>query len=289
MKIALYSPWKNAWVPLYREAFQSRGHEFQHSANGAIEGADVYLHGWADGRNPVVPGAKNIVFLRRYELYDAPWTKTDWANVSALVCVNDAIADLVRGYFKEGGIKVPVHVVYNAIDTKDWKFRQRAPNKKVGMACFIHAKKNLPLAMQVLAELPNDYSLHIAGENQDQWVMDYIHTFAAAVRRNVVLYGQIDYDQMDLWWDQMGACLSTSYSEGNPNNVIQAMAKGIKPVVHIWPGAMEQFPEEFLFATASEAAHMIQSDAYDSESYRRLAVDRFGLANIERVVEMALQ
>ena len=287
MKVVLYSPWDNAWVPLYRQEFEKRGHEFVFSKNGTIHGADVYLHGWADTSHAMEPGAKNIMFMRRYELYEMPWAqRTDWKNLSHIVCVNEMVADFVRGTLEELKQDIPVSVIYNAVDAKDWTFKKRKPNTNVGMACHIHPKKNLPLAMNIMAELPENYALHIAGGNQDQWLLDYMNNLASCTRRKLYIYGQLPYDQMDLWWEQMGVCLSTSYSEGNPNNVIQAMAKGIKPIVHLWPGAIEQFPAEYLFATASEAAQMIQDKAYDSEEYRRIAVENFGLANIAKVADM---
>lgn len=288
MRVVLYSPWDNAWVPLYRDAFEKLGHEFVFSKNGPVPDAQVYLHGWADHRNPIVPGAKNIVFLRRYELYECDWTGIDWSNVTHFICVNEHVATLVRHHFKQAGITVPVSVIYNAVDTKDWKYKERKANNRVGMACHIHPKKNLTLAMQILAELPEEYELHIAGGNQDQWLLDYMGSFAESVRRKLFIYGQLPFDQMNLWWEQFGVCLSTSYTEGNPNNVIQAMAKGIKPVVHIWPGATEQFPREWLFATAAEAAQMILDKSYCSQVYRQYARDRYGIGNIERVVQLAL-
>lgn len=288
MKVVLYTPWPNAWVPLYKDAFEKGGHDFQVSHNGRVEGADIYLHGWADASHPMEPGAKNIVFLRRYELYERDWAHYDWKHVTHFVCVNDFVGSFVRGYFKQEKIDVPVSVIYNAIDTKDWTYKERKANNKIGMACHIHPKKNLTLAMQILAELPENYELHIAGANQDQWLLDYMGIFAESVRRKLFIYGHIPFDQMNLWWEQFGVCLSTSYSEGNPNNVIQAMAKGIKPIVHIWPGAIEQFPREWLFATATEAAQMIEDKSYASQTYRQYARERFGIGNIERVVKLAL-
>jgi glycosyltransferase involved in cell wall biosynthesis len=304
MKVCLYSPWDNAWVPLYKAAFEARGHEFTFSKKDLpsdwdyenlsdksyYKGSDfdVLLHGWADGRTRIVPGKKNIVFMRRYELYECNWLGMDWKNVERLICVSEHVANVVRSVFADKGIQTKVDVIYNAIDTKDWTFKKRRPNTNVGMACHIHPKKNIPLALQIMASLPEKYVLHIAGGIQDQWLMDYISNFMQCVRRKVVIYGQLPYEQMNLWWEQMGVCLSTSYSEGNPNNVIQAMAKGIKPLIHLWPGAIEQFPQDYLFATAPEAAQMIQDTTYDSEGYRDLAVKRFGLANIERVVDMVV-
>ncbi len=287
MRVVIYSPWENAWIPLYKAAFEARGHSFERGRAKDIEGADIYLHGWADALHPIVPGAVNIVFLRRYELYERDWPKLDWKNVNHLVCCNAHVAQMVSEHFAEMNIKTPISVIYNAVDPKGWTFKVRKPNTNVGMACHIHPKKNIPLAMQILAELPDQYALHIAGAVQDQWALQYVNNFAECMRRKVVIYGQIPYDQMNLWWEQMGVCLSASYTEGNPNNVIQAMAKGIKPIVHIWPGAIQQFPEDVLFATAREAAQKIQSPEYNSVAYRDFALQHFGLANIEKVVDMA--
>jgi hypothetical protein len=86
----------------------------------------------------------------------------------------------------------------------------------------------------------------------------------------------------------MGVCLSTSLSEGNPNNVIEAMAKGIKPVVHAWPGAEDQFPED----TASPRSTRPRADHQRRRTTPRLP--RLGRgevlaqANIERAVDLAL-
>lgn len=287
MKVALITPWDNAWVPYYEQAFRARGHEFQCWGKAdAFTEADIVLHGWT-GQGQPVPGARNIMFLRRYELFDGGIARVDWKKVDALVCVNTWIAEVVAETFKARGVKTPVHMVYNGTDPKRWKFRERKPNHRIGMACHVHPKKNLPLALQVLALLPENYELHIAGEIQDACTAEYLNHVAKALRRKVYLYGQIPAEDLDLWWEQMGVCLSTSLSEGNPNNVIEAMAKGIKPIVHDWPGAADQFPTA-LFRTAAEAAAMILDPAYDSRAYLTAIQEKFSLANIERVVDLAL-
>ena len=85
----------------------------------------------------------------------------------------------------------------------------------------------------------------------------------------------------------MDYCLSTSISEGNPNNVIEAMAKGIKPVVHYWPGAETQF-KPWLFRSVYEAVAEISGGEYESDKYLACVRDNFSLANIERVLDLAI-
>lgn len=290
MRVALVTPWDNAWVPYFRKSIEARGHEFKLYKPDrllGLEKADVILHGWASGESQPLRGARNIMFLRRYELFDGGLARVDWTGIDALVCVNTWIRDVVARIFAEKGLGTPVHLIYNGTDVSRWRFKERQPNKKIGMACHVHPKKNLPLAMQILARLPEDYSLHIAGEVQDACTAEYLNHLGILLRRKVYIYGQIPSADLSLWWEQMGVCLSTSISEGNPNNVIEAMAKGIKPVVHAWPGAEDQFAG-YLFNTADEAAAMIADQHYASSEYRAVVQEKFSLANIERAVDLAL-
>lgn len=286
MKVALVTPWENAWVPYFKRGVEARGHEFV-LARGEVPKADVVIHGWASGYSQPAAGARNIMFLRRYELFDGGLSKVDWKGVDALICVNTWIAEAVKRTFKASGIKTPVHMIYNGTDPARWKFKQRKPNNLVGMACHVHPKKNLALALQVMAWLPQDYELHIAGQIQDPCTAEYLNHVGKAMRRRVYLYDHIPAEQLDFWWEQFGVCLSTSLSEGNPNNVIEAMAKGIKPVVHNWPGSEDQFPG-LTFNTAQEAATAILDPHYASFEYLEIVKHNFSLANIERVLDLAL-
>ena len=279
MKVCLVTPWENAWVPLFKKEIESRGYEFVLSKFPVK--ADIIIHGWADSQP--IEGCRNVMFLRRYELF-GPFMKVDWSKIDHLICVNSWIQDKVKEVFSDNKISVPVSLIYNAFDVEKWTFKDRAPGKKIGMACHVHPKKNLPLALQILARLPEDYELHIAGAIQDVCTAEYLNNLAYSMKRKIYLYGHIN--ALDHWWEYMGCCLSSSLSEGNPNNVIEAMAKGIKPIVHHWPGAEDQFPE-YTFNTVDEAVQMIESDTYESGKYRRLVEKQFSLNNIRSAVDIA--
>lgn len=307
MRVALIAPdWGNAWIPMIKAEVESRGHEFQ-IINPAIfkepevfdldYAADAHIHAWAV--DYVVPGRRNVMFLRRYELFDGCLSKVRWNYVSDLIVVNSWIKDRVDEYFKAKGIQTKTHLIYNAVDLSKWTFKERKPNHRIGMACHIHPKKNLPLAVEVLAHLPEHFELHIAGAVQDGATLEYINHIAKLNRRKVYVYRHIPREHLNSWWEQMGFCLSTSISEGNPNNVIEAMAKGIKPIVLSWPGAAEQFFEGWIGNNARELADLICE--YDPESqtrhifagylsheYRQWVQEWHSLDNIRRAVDIAL-
>jgi hypothetical protein len=282
VRVALVTPWDNVWVPMYRKSYEDRGDEFAvvKRVERWMEGLDLVLHGWCESEP--LNGPKNVYFLRRYELFDGGIGKVDWGKVSALICVNQWIADRVTEIFEANDIKVPIHVIYNAVDVSQWRFKNRKHGKRIGMACHVHPKKNLPLALQII---PEDYTLHIAGQVQDPCTAEYLNHLGQLLKRKVYIYGHIPHSDMNMWWEMMDYCLSTSMSEGNPNNVIEAMSKGIKPIVHSWPGAEDQFPDEVLFRTVDEARSMLSGD-YKSEMYRELVIDKFSLSNIEKVVDL---
>jgi len=289
MKMHLITPaWGHPWVEGYKKVCEERGHEFKVSDGKHLSIAsetDVVIHAWADGRSTPLPGAYNIMFMRRYELFAVNWSKFDWDNIDLLICVNDWIAGVVYEYFKEKGIDTPIQVIYNGVDPGKWTYAERKPGPRIGMACHVHPKKNLPMALQILANLPEEYELHIAGAIQDSCTAEYLNDLAKRMKRKLYLYGHVE--DMDGWWEMMNFCLSTSISEGNPNNVNEAMMKGIKPVVHEWPGAHKQYPIMSLFRVTGIATEIILNSAYDSSSYRVWAMNYFGPQNWEYVIEIA--
>ena len=272
LRILLLTPWENAWIPLYTKVFAERGHQVRVDHDGSRwRKADVFLHMWA-GQTEPRPGAVNLMFLRRYEFFDFAWQKYDWSRVDKLIFCNPAL----KAQF-DRLVEADTELVYNAVDLDKWTHGERGPGKKIGMACHIHPKKNLPLAAQIMEKLPG-YELHIAGAVQDPNTLFYLQSRKAL---KIMFYGHVP--DMDKWWEDKNYCLSTSLMEGNPNNVNEAMAKGIKPIVHDWPGAEDQYGT--VFRTVDEAVAQITGD-YGS-GYRQHVETRFGLDNFRKVVDMA--
>lgn len=277
--IQIVNPLKMQWEDGFRKIFPDAVW-----TKKSIGGFSKNIFMWCDANtvdfiNTHCEHDNNYVFMRRYEWYMGHWRKLDFSKVKAIIVVNDYFA---KEFAAATGITP--HVVYNAVSLDKWRFKERKHGDKIAIVGFINQKKNLPLAMQILAMLPEQYTLHLAGEVQDDSVMDYVDNLTKNLRRRVYLYGRID--NMDLWLEDKNYLLSTAISEGCPNNVIEAMAKGIKPVVHNWPGAREQFGEH-VFDTVQEAVGMISQTAeYNSTGYRGLIETKFGKSNFERIKEI---
>jgi hypothetical protein len=57
--------------------------------------------------------------------------------------------------------------------------------------------------------------------------------------------------------------------------VMQAMCKGIKPVIHNFVGAKEIYDKTYIWNTIDEAVEMILSDTYSSLEYRKFIEDKY--------------
>lgn len=279
-KILIVSPLRMQWEDNYKKIFP-----YAEWSDLPKHGYDTYLFMWCDNAtkafiNTGKKEGKYIVFVRRYEYY-LDIENMDWHKVDAVIMVNDWLA---KGFEERTGKKP--HVVYNGVDPEKWTYKERKHGNKIAWVGFINQKKNLPLALQIMAELPEGYELHIAGSIQCLQTWDYLRHMANRLKVRVVYNGHILHEQMDSWLDDKNYILSTAISEGCPNHVIEAMAKGIKPIVHNWMGAKEQF-DSFVFSNIERAIHDIGDlSPYDSQRYRYIVNDKFGLSNYEKVKEI---
>ncbi len=140
--------------------------------------------------------------------------------------------------------------------------------------------------MQIMVKLPKDYELHLAGDVQCLDVIYYLQNLGKELGIEVYFHGQVPADKMDEWLDDKNYILSTSMREGCPNNILEAMAKGIKPIIHNWPGARKQF-NNYVFNTVNEGVERITEHAYYSLAYRNMIEQKFSMKNYYRIKEIA--
>ena len=290
MRILIVNPLHMQWEAGFRKAL--RDHDCIWNAKPVYDSrVDAEIFMWCDENtlaylNQGHPRPKRrIVFVRRYELYSGIVQQIPWDQVDHVVMVNDVLCQI---FFKATGVRPKL--IYNAVDPAEWTFKKRGPGKNIAWVGFVNLKKNLPLAMQIMARLPKDYVLHIAGGVQDAQILDYAHNLGNVLGVQMAFHGAISHDRMNVWLEEdKHFLLNTSVSEGCPNSVIEAMAKGIRPIVHNWPGARQQFGE-MVFDTVDQAAHMIRAYGehieYGSLGIRDKAIEKFGPKNYDKFVEL---
>jgi hypothetical protein len=262
----------------------------------ALEWADVCWFEWCDDTlvkaSQTMPKACKVVCrIHSYEVFtDMPAT-VNWGFVDQIVFVAEHVRDIFEATIS--GCQTPRVVIPNGVDLSKYTFRTREPGFDLAYVGYINYKKNLPLLLQIISRLvaiDERYKLHIAGAFQDLRFRIYFdHMVRTLGLKDHVAYAGWT-DDVDDWLEDKDYILSTSVFESFGMSIAEGMAKGLKPVVHNWPGAIGLYPEEMLFGTVEEAVQMVVAAKFESRSYRAFITEHYELrAQVGRVRQMMEQ
>lgn len=301
MKLLLHYPkWGNRWEPYVIEALKDFDLTISHETDPLKLGdvsyqQDILLSMWATDVvkfwTQEFSEKKIVTYLRRFELWEKHYMEgPDWSAVDKIIFVSNWCREMANSMWDKYNILAPSNqvVIPNGLDLDTIPFRQKKPNsKKIAFVCSLKEVKNVPLAFQILKELPEEYTLHHIGlpfRSQDLGQL-FSYSHSLGLSRRFFTDWQIPRDEVYSWLEDKDFILSTSINEGNPNNIIEGMAMGIKPIIHSWPGARDQFPNDLIFDRILGAVDLITGRGYDPNSYSDWVASRYGLSNFEKLTE----
>lgn len=298
--LLICSPWDNCWLRYFKKFFGKeysvRIYKYGRDASLAqdvMDWADIVLFNWSDwflkhwSNQEKGTGKKYIAFLRSYELWDTnnPW-EVNWDNVDHLIFVNPLIRqcflDNAKEQIKE--FTTPTYFIPNGIDLDEWRFIDRRPNKKIAWVNDLCHKKGIQLLIQFAFQMPYDYSIFPAGSQGDARRSFYFNYITQAMRTSSKIAPIRRYKDVQEFLGNKSYALCTSIVEGHPNALLEAMAVGIKPLIHNFPGSKDLFPEKFIWNTIDEAIEILKGD-YNSAEYRAFVEDKYDMNKVYPRIE----
>jgi len=268
----------------------------------AIDWGDIIWLEWANQSAIIatnyerIKDKKVVLRLHSYEVFTDYPKQINWDVVDRLIFVAPHIRDILNELSPGIVDKVKSEVIYNGVDIEKIPFKEREPGYNVAWVGYINYKKNPQMALQVikkLVDINKRYKLHIAGLYQDLRYKIYLEHMIKemGLQDNVIFYGWID--DMESFWKDKNYLLHTSLHEGHSLAVNEAMARGVKPVIHNFRGARELYPIDWLFNTIDEAVNTFRAWDYNTLSdrnTRQYIIDKGWtlenqLANIKKVIE----
>jgi glycosyltransferase involved in cell wall biosynthesis len=224
---------------------------------------------------------RTIIRLHRYEAY-MPWpAQIDWHNIDLLVTVgNRFVIEALEAAVPDIRRRVPIVRIPNGVDLDRIPFRPRPRGKAVAFVASLRMVKNPMLLLQCMARLhalDPGYTLHIAGRTDDLLLRQYMEHQAAAL-------GLADAVRFDGWQEDIPGWLAdkhylavTSVIESQGMGILEAMASGLVPVIHNFPGAAEIYDMKYLFNTPDDFAKKILSADYNPRACREFVERRYPL------------
>ncbi|URZ03851.1 methyltransferase domain-containing protein [Clostridium felsineum] len=245
--------------------------------NKWMQWADISFFEWCDelviyaSKLKMAKEKKIVCRLHRYEVFTDYPKMVNWDNVDKLIIVTKHLEKLLKIQVPDIDERVHIVTVNNGVNLSKYKFKERKKGFNIAYVGYIHARKNPVLLLQtmkMLIEKDSRYKLYVAGKFQDVLIelywKDQINKMQ--LEDNVIFEG---------WQNDIGAfledknyLLSTSIHESFGFGIAEAMARGIKPIIHNFLFADEIWDKKFMFCTLNEAVEMICEDDYSSKKYR---------------------
>jgi len=129
--------------------------------------------------------------------------------------------------------------------------------------------------MQKLHYIDPEYRLYFAGNFQDYGLEQYLRHIVKAMGLEGVVFFDNWQDDVEGWLADKHFVVSASISESEGMGILEAMACGLKPVIHNFPGAEEIFGSEFLFNISEDFCKQILSENYEPSRYHSFVEKRY--------------
>lgn len=228
----------------------------------------------------------DIEVWQGHHAYDNMWTLVNDVIFLAPHIQQIMMADSrpQQGTFKQ-------HVIPCGVDLDKWTFKERADGFKIGVVAERWVSKGVDYVLQIalrLKEIDERYNIYWLGRNNDyHWEAEYLKDFIKHNKLSLTL--EEDFvDDLNSWWENKNYVLHASHKETYTYAVAEAMAKGIKPILHRYYGADATWPD-MTWSNIDEAVDMITAMEYDSHSYRQYLIDhKLDLENMMRSIDAVI-
>lgn len=247
-----------------------------------MEWADSCWFEWCDelliyGSKQLIATKKNIVCrLHSYEAFTDYIREVNWEVVDKLIFVANHIKENVLKKIKLQEKKTCV--IPNGVNLQKYSYKERKKGKNIAYVGYINYKKGPMLllhAFKAIYDYDNSYKLYIAGKFQDERDVLYFNQMIKefGLEKNIIYEGW--QDNLDAWLENKNYIICTSILESQNMSVMQAMSKGIKPLVHNFVGAKTVYKNEYVWSSITELISKVSSEEYNSEEYREFIEKKY--------------
>ena len=252
-----------------------------------MEWADICWFEWCDelviygSRHKAVGNKKIICRLHSYEAFTAYPAQVNWKNVDCTIFVSEHIRTTV---LKSSSLDLKkTAIISNGVNINEFTYGERARGFNIAYVGYINYKKGPMLLMQTIKSIVNRdsrYKLYIAGEFQDIRYIQYFRQMLDEMKLSNNVFYQGWQGDINNWLEDKQYILCTSVLESQGMGIMQAMSKGIKPLIHNFVGAKEIYDKKYLWNSIDDAVEMIVSDDYNPLEYRKFIENKYDYMDI---------
>jgi hypothetical protein len=220
-----------------------------------------------------------VAILEAQDIDNSQIRAVNWRGVQMVVLCGGS--DLEALFIDEvGPLPNTLHVLTAEpiLNPERVVFVPRKKGKRIAAVGPWDARRNPMFAVmcfQKLNFLDPDTRLHLAGEFTDPATERYVRSMLDRLGLDSVVFLDGPVKDVKKWLKDKHYILSAALDGAGMEDVWMAMACGLRPVVHTFPGADQRLPADCLFTLAEEFCTRILNDPYDAAAHRAFAQQQF--------------
>ena len=263
----------------------------------SLKWADIVWIEWADQTainvsnfERLLLGKQVILRLHSYEAFTKYLDYIKWSTITDLIFVADHIKDIVIEKYPTIKSNVDrIHVIKNGIDVEKFKLSKLGNGKDLAYLGFLNFKKDPVLlftAFQELLKIDPEYKLHIGGTFQEErykLYLDQMQKENPLLKKQIIFHGWIE--KPEEWLRDKSHIVCTSVLESQGKGIMEAMAMGLKPVIHNFVGAKKIYPGKYIWNTAKEFCEMVLNENINPNEYRNFILKSYRTKDITKHID----
>jgi glycosyltransferase involved in cell wall biosynthesis len=219
-----------------------------------------------------------IARLWRCEMYNPKYLdQIRWDSVDLLLIATDSLKErFLKSRTEKLEPKITKSFYMPSVNMQEFKYVERKYEEKhkICIVGNILPRKRQLDAVQLMLDLPKNFTLSIAGEFKDREYTTHIQNFIKGndLAGRVEVYGHINHAVLPDFFGDHDVYLSMSAEETAHFAAAEAMSTGCYPVLNWWPGISMAYPDLTIHRSFSSLVSAIQKwNKQDSETKKSTA------------------
>ena len=232
-------------------------------------------------RQPELLQGKSKVILRlhSFEILSREAAEVNYNLVTDVIFVSHYMLNLFNRLMPDRLRRPRVHIIHNGIDLNRFSFIPGRERKKIAFVAKLDAKKDPMVMLQAFTFLLKrhpELELHVAGNPDNNRYYLAMPDFLAKnnLDKNTRFYGEVQ--DMPGWLADKDFILCTSPFEAQGVGLLEAIHRGLRPLIYSFPGAEQLYPASWLWKNLDELDDLLQNGP-EPEECRDFVAEKYSM------------
>lgn len=224
---------------------------------------------------------RTIIRVYNCDLYEKWLREVRWDNIDVVITAgNSYLREELRRQVPDIESRTQVATIPDGIHLGRFKFIDRRQGKNIACIDGLSFHQNTMFVLQCMQKLhyiDPEYKLFFTGRFESSVLERYIRHMVYTLELTDVVFFEGWQEDLNSWLQDKHYVVCCSVAESRNTGLLGAMACGLKPIIHNFPGVEQIFPQDFVFNISEQFCEQVLSNKYEPQRYRQFVYSNYDL------------